>query len=296
MIKVIFFFVLTILFVVSLYFFSIKREIPKTESKTINKIEINIDEYVIKAEGYLVYDIDKDLLLLEKNSSITYPTASISKLLSALVAYQYINDEDVVTIGKKDLTVYANTTLKTGDSWYVKELLKFSLIESSNIGITAIERYVEEKTGSDFFDLVGEYQKNKKLNQSYFINSTGLDIHSGLSSAKSSAKDIVSLLRLSIDELPDIIYDTGIYSKNFYTIDGKEYKATNTNKLTKKFNNIFVSKTGFTNLAGGNLAILINIGNSKIAIVVMSSTAKERFNDAEKLVNIVKKYKNVNNI
>ena len=284
------------MFVISLYFFSIKREIPKIESKEINKIEINIDKYNIKAKGYLVYDIDQDILLLEKNSSITYPTASISKLLSTLVAYQHIDDKDIVVIEKKDLNVSANTNLKIGDSWYVKELLKFSLIESSNIGITAIERYVEEKTGVDFFDLVKEYQKSKKLNQSYFTNSTGLDVHSGLSSAKSSPKDVVSLLRLSIDELSDIIYDTGIYTKDFYTTNGKKYKATNTNKLTKKLNNIFVSKTGFTSLAGGNLAILINIENSKIAIVVMSSTVKERFNDVEKLVNIVKKYKNPNNI
>ena len=74
------------------------------------------------------------------------------------------------------------------------------------------------------------------------------------------------------------------------------FKATNTNILTKKFNNIFISKTGYTDLAGGNLAVVINIKSSKIAIVVLSSTFKERFSDVEKLINIVTDYKKLNDI
>ena len=57
--------------------------------------------------------------------------------------------------------LYANTDLKAGDKWDAEELLKFSLIESSNIGITAIQRHVEENTGYDFFDLVKNINKIK---------------------------------------------------------------------------------------------------------------------------------------
>ena len=279
-----------------LNFLSIKINIPEIVSSKKSQINIDVSKYEIKADGYIVYDLDTNEILLEKNSSFTYPTASISKIFSALVAYQYFSQGDEIQIKEQDLNVYANTDLKAGDKWDAEELLKFSLIESSNIGITAIQRHVEENTGYDFFDLVKKYQQDKNLNQSYFINSTGLDIHLGLSSAKSSPKDVVSILKLSIDELSDIIYDTGIYSKNFYTVDGRLFKATNTNLLTKKFNNIFISKTGYTDLAGGNLAIVINIKNSKIAIVVLSSTFEERFNDAEKLINIVSNYKKLNDI
>ena len=296
MYKIAAFFLLSIVCAIMLNFFSIKISTPKIVSPKKSQINIDIGKYEIKADGYIVYDLDNNEILLEKNSSFTYPTASISKIVSALVAYQYFSKGDEIQITKKDLNVYANTDLKIGDKWDAEELLKFSLIESSNIGITAIQRHVEESTGYDFFDLVKQYQQDKNLNQSYFTNSTGLDIHLGLSSAKSSPKDIVSILKLSIEELSDIIYDTGIYSKKFYTVDNRLFKATNTNILTKKFNNIFISKTGYTDLAGGNLAVVINIKSSKIAIVVLSSTFKERFSDVEKLINIVTDYKKLNDI
>ena len=296
MYKIIVFFLSSLVCVILLNFFSIKINTPEIVSLKKSQINIDISKYKIKADGYIVYDLDNNEILLEKNSSFTYPTASISKIVSALVAHQYFSKGDEIEITTQDLNVYANTDLKVGDRWDAEELLKFSLIESSNIGITAIQRHVEEVTGYDFFDLVKKYQQDKNLNQSYFTNSTGLDIHLGLSSAKSSPKDIVSILKLSIEELSDIIYDTGIYSKKFYTVDKRLFEATNTNILTKKFNNIFISKTGYTDLAGGNLAIVINIKNSKIAIVVLSSTFEERFNDVEKLINIVINHKKLNDI
>ena len=105
MYKVVIFFLSSIICTILLNFLSIKINIPEIVSSKKSQINIDVSKYEIKADGYIVYDLDTNEILLEKNSSFTYPTASISKIFSALVAYQYFSQGDEIQIKEQDLNV-----------------------------------------------------------------------------------------------------------------------------------------------------------------------------------------------
>ena len=274
-------------------FLEIKVSSPTTSVQEKPLIEINPSETNINAKGFIIYDVDTGNVVAEKNSEITYPVASITKVISALVIAEHLDDQDISVISKADFKLYGNTDIKLKGIWNAKELVKFSLIESSNRGLNAVARTVEEKVGKTFEELLFEYSERNGLTQSYFINATGLDVHETLASSKSSARDIAKIFTLALENIPDIIHATTRKTKTFVTENGERYIAENTNKLVKEDNMFLASKTGYTNLANGNLAVAINVGeNHRVIIVVLSSTLKGRFSDMKKLIKVADKFYN----
>ncbi len=75
------------------------------------------------------------------------------------------------------------------------------------------------------------------------------------------------------------------------SIEGKVHNFENTNKDVRSFTGVIASKTGFTDLAGGNLAFMFEAGPMRpIAIVVLGSTAEDRFTDVKKLISASLEY------
>lgn len=70
-----------------------------------------------------------------------------------------------------------------------------------------------------------------------------------------------------------------------HSLDGAVHNLENTNKFVETFPGIVASKTGTTDLAGGNFALIFDAGPMRpIAVVVLGSTPDERFSDAEQLI------------
>ena len=117
------------------------------------------------------------------------------------------------------------------------------------------------------------------LSQTYFLNPTGLDMSEHLAGSYGSAKDVADLISYIFRNYPSITeitqYDSvNVNSRNF----------SNTNKLVNKLSRLLSGKTGFSDLAGGNLAVITDIGfNRPVAIVVLGSSREGRFDDVEKL-------------
>ena len=165
-------------------------------------------------------------------------------------------------------------------------MLEFSLITSSNIGIHAVGRTVEQKTGRSLVDLMNEFAKEQGLVQTHFINSTGLDAHTGLSGSESSAIDIVQIISSVLSNAPDLASATTRKSKDFFVFGGANHKAVNTNHDIGFYPNALLSKTGFTTIAGGTLAVVVEIEKRPIVIVALQSTKDGRFFDVRELTKI----------
>ena len=73
-------------------------------------------------------------------------------------------------------------------------------------------------------------------------------------------------------------------SDTFYSVPRRAYEGKNTNELLAMRNDILVSKTGTTDLAGANLAILIDLHGKKYALVICGATKETRFSDMAKLI------------
>ena len=170
----------------------------------------------------------------------------------------------------------------------MRDLLDFSLMTSSNDGVTALSEAVEASVGIPMAQLMTNRARALGLKQTYVLNPTGLDEHEQFfSGAYGSAKDMGILLAHIANYNPGALEATTASDRVFVNLDSKEFVAHNTNNVTGNIPGLSASKTGFTDLAGGNLAVAFEPEpGHTIIVVVLGSTIDGRFSDVEKLVRV----------
>ena len=118
-----------------------------------------------------------------------------------------------------------------------------------------------------------------------FKNPTGLDVSITEPGAIGSAKDVSLLMEHILKEYPELLEATTRGGARIYNSQGEYHDVENTNEVLYAIPNLIGSKTGYTDLAGGNLTIAFDAGmNRPIIITVLGSTREERFSDALRLV------------
>lgn len=279
-----------------LFFYSInekpKEPIVENRKQVIEKEKINYEFLLsnIKAKSFYVYDITAEKPIFAKNENLQLPLASITKLMSGLVVLDVLPETTIVRISREDISQEGDTGLIVDEDWQLKNLLDFSLITSSNDGMHALSSVInsyESINDKDIVKLMNEKAKFLGLNNTLFLNETGLDVDLNLSGSYSSAYDVSLLLKDIIKNNPILISETKNDTGKFISENNITHIASNTNISINKIPNIIASKTGFTDLAGGNLAVVFDAGFSyPIVIVVLGSTTEERFIDVEKLVKL----------
>jgi len=244
----------------------------------------------IEAKSFYVYDIPSEQPLFAKDEHLKLPLASITKLMSGLIVLDVLPRTTVVSINMEDILQEGDSGLVMGEKWRLKTLLDFSLMSSSNDGIHALSRTLDSygKTNNmKTVDLMNYNATRFGLTDTNFINVTGLDVDKVVSGAYSSSRDIAILFERILKDDPAVISNTRNQSKDFVSESNIHHVVTNTNIAINNIPAILASKTGFTDLAGGNLAVIFDAGFSHpVVIVVLGSSEEGRFTDVEKLVNI----------
>lgn len=279
-----------------LYFYSINQKttelVVKNKKQIIENEKINYELLLseIKAKSFYVYDINAEKAIFAKDEKLQLPLASITKLMSGLVILDILPETTIVRISREDVSQEGDTGLIVDEDWKLKDLLDFTLITSSNDGMHALSstvNYYESINNKNVVGFMNEKAKKLGLENTIFINETGLDIDGNLSGAYSSAYDVSLLLKNIIKSNPLLVSQTKNDLEEFISESNISHIASNTNISVNRIPNLMASKTGFTDLAGGNLAIVFDAGFSyPIAIVVLGSTTDERFVDVEKLVKL----------
>lgn len=249
----------------------------------------------LEARAAYVWDVNGQKVLYALNEEAQLPLASLTKLMTAITAVEILPESSVVTIDEIALVEEGDSGLYANERWNVKDLIGFMLVVSSNDGASAVAN-VAGLFKSNFPTRNGESRKafikamNTKvkeigLNQTYFINPTGLDANGKIGGGYGSARDVTLLLEYIIINAPEIVEATRYDSLEFLSLSDISHIATNTNSVVNTIPGLIASKTGFTDLAGGNLVIAFDAGlNHPIIISVLGSTAEGRFRDIEKLV------------
>jgi D-alanyl-D-alanine carboxypeptidase len=254
----------------------------------------------ILGKSAVVYDVDEDKFLYEKNSEKVLPLASVTKLMTALVVYDSVDENKNIAIDPFALDTEGDSGLFANETWRVKDLMDFTLVTSSNDGADALAVAV----GSTFFgnekkrpyEAVDYFVKkmNKKakdigMNNTKFSNPTGLDEPE--EGGMGTAKDISKLLTFIWTNKPEILSKTAMHELDFLSEDGFLHHAENTNKYVNVIPGLLGGKTGFTDLAGGNLAVVYDAGmNHPIVVVVLGSTLDGRFSDVKNLIDATYSY------
>ena len=195
-----------------------------------------------------------------------------------------------VIISQDNLLSEGDSGLYVGEKWKLKDLLDFSLISSSNDGMSAVASTLNQYlkiNNKDIVKVMNEKAKEFGLDDTIFMNETGLDIDANLGGAYSSAFDTAVLLKNVMKIHPELVVNTNKVDEKYISESNLKHTATNTNTSINKINNLIISKTGYTDLAGGNLAVVVDAGfMHPVAIVVLGSSIDGRFNDVVKLTKL----------
>ncbi len=247
-------------------------------------------DVTVRAKAAYVYDLNTGTVLYEKNATEALPLASITKLMTTLVAYELVPDDTPITILPAAAGQESGGTLTAGETFPVKELADFTLVSSFNSAAYMLAASVGELLGdqdpTEQF-VAGMNLKAKELGLSslVFHNATGLDISATDAGAYGNAKDVSALMGYILKTYPEILQPTMAKRTRLYNTDGDFHEADNTNDIISSIPNLLGSKTGYTDLAGGNLTIVYDAGfNRPVVITVLGSTHSERFSDVKKLV------------
>lgn len=245
----------------------------------------------LEAKSAYVYDLKTNEALYSKNEEMQWPLASVSKLMTAIVAEENAPEGLSIKTPETLLPERGGGDIRTSEWWNLKELIDFSLVASSNDGalaiasaVGAIDMKVDQTPEESFVAKMNNKARELGMTQTYFINSYGLDVSENFAGSYGSAKDISALLSYAYKNHEEMLESTAKPELEVESISGIKHNVRNTNGITGKLSGLVASKTGFTDLSGGNLAIIFEAGPAHpIAIVVLGSSKDERFEDVQKL-------------
>jgi len=250
----------------------------------------------IKGEAAYVWDVQAQRALYKKSSSESLPLASVTKLMTALVAHEILTENSDIHIGAQAIRQDGDSGLLSGETFNRQTLSDLVLMSSSNDGAYAMAvaagGVLEADDPADaFVHAMNIRAEELALHDTYFKNPTGLDISQTEGGGYGSARDISFLMEYIILHQPDILTFTQEDSARVYSRDGIYHDAVNTNYYIDEIPGLIGSKTGYTDLAGGNLVVAFDAGlNRPIIVAVLGSTRHERFTDVITLVEEAQKY------
>ena len=122
------------------------------------------------------------------------------------------------------------------------------------------------------------------LTNTYYLNDNGLDISTTQSGAYGSAHDMAMLFAYAASTSPATFAATTQPSVTVHSTTGVAATGVNTDTALDQIPGIIMGKTGYTDLAGGNLAVVFNTAGHEVVAVVLGSTQDGRFSDMEQIV------------
>ena len=237
----------------------------------------------IPAASALLCEVSTGTVLFEKNSAEKRSPASITKIMTMLLTVEAVESgkislNDTVTASEHACSMGGSQIwLENGETMVLSDLLKSVAVGSANDAAVALAEYI---SGSEeaFAALMNKRAAELSMNDTHFVNASGLDTDGHISTAADVAKMACELLK------HDII-------KNYTTIwmdsvrNGKT-QLVNTNKLIRFYEGATGLKTGTTDKAGYCVtASAKKNGMELVAVILDGQTSDLRFSAAKALLN-----------
>lgn len=242
-------------------------EPPMPVSKKIQAPELT-------AQAIFVTDLNTGVILYEKNAHQQLAPASLTKIVTALVAMDYYDEDSVLSIKNAQNSNGNTIDLLKGDTFTASDLLYGLLVPSGNdAAVTLAENYPGGYQA--FISKMNSKVVGLGLKNTHFTNVSGVEG----SNHYTSAHDITVLAKTALNR-PVFSAVVSTQEKTLKSLKGNLYPITTTNILLSK-PDIYGVKTGWTPEAGECLVILANKDNHPVLISILNS--KDRFGEAESL-------------
>ncbi len=242
-----------------------------------------IADPVVDANVALLSDLDSGRVLYEKNASVKVPIASLTKLLSAVVATELFDAHDIVTIASESIRVDGQKqTLYDGERVAVGDLIAMMLVESSNDAAYALAGHARV-SGIDFVARMNQRATQLGMDQCIFTNPAGLD-----DTAFCSATNLLKLVRFITKTMPELWSTTTLANLTVQSADGRfSHQLKNTDELLGTLDGILGGKTGNTDGALGCLILVVKIPSNSDTLVSIVLGSRSRFTDTTTLLSWV---------
>lgn len=239
----------------------------------------------IEASAAIVYDLVTGETLYAKNADAQLPLASLTKLLSVYSALSELSPETLITIPPEIAEVEAPRAFNAGQILSLSDLARLTLTASLNDGAAAIIDAVATRGNRTQAATLALAADSLNLTQTYAVNGSGLDVSTALSGGYGSARDLARLSGALVARAPTIAAATTRPFASATSEGGTAFRVKNTNPIVLSIPRLLLSKTGYTDLAGGNLALVVDVGiGHPVAVVVLGSSIEGRFTDSTALL------------
>lgn len=248
----------------------------------------------LQADAAIVIELNTGKVLFEKNADTQLPLASLTKVPLALAVSEVLDPERVITIPYDTSYTEGGQRLLQGERWKIRDVMHFTLIASSNEGAQILadaadaqlhSLYASSTPGKAALWRMNDLATSLGLSHTYFLNVSGLDESEAQSGAYGSARDMAKVFAYAATSRPDVFAGTTKDGMLLYDQDGRSTAAFNTNEALGQIPGLIMGKTGYTDLAGGNLGVVFDAGLSQpIVAIVLGSTHAGRFSDMRLLV------------
>lgn len=254
-------------------------------------IPLNVNAYSSSATSTVLMDMDSNNVLYYKNMNEVRSVASISKIMTAIVAIESEKTDDIVTIGDEISKAYGSGVyIQIGEEIKLEDLLYGLMLRSGNDASLSIAKYVGGSV-EEFVNMMNKKAKQIGMKNSVFNNPNGLDDKGG---NQSTAYDMALLTSYAMG---NDLYKKIVSTKKHTVKTNKNYYSwTNKHKLLGAHDYVTGGKTGFTEIARRTLVTTANKDNVNLVVVTLNdgNDFSDHINLFEEAFNSYSNYKILN--
>lgn len=237
------------------------------DKETADRLRKNTDAIIAK-------DLSTKELIFSKDEQKINQPASLTKIMTAILAIESGRMNDVVTITREMIQVEPTKAgLRIGEKFYLRDLVKAAMVMSANDAAMSIGVYLGDGNVETFVVQMNKKAKNMGMKNTHFTNPCGFDIGDHYSTA-------LDLLKMSEYAIRNSQFNEMAKLKrhDFKSINTKRaYAAYTHNKLLNNYKYAVGIKTGYTRKAGPCLIARAKNGNKDILVVMLNS--EQRWKD-----------------
>jgi len=231
----------------------------------------------VTASGAIVMDLESGQVLFERNADVARPMASLTKLMTSLIAVEHHDLSEKVRIPQGIADVGGNALLHMppGETLTVGDLLSAALIGSSNEAAVTLAEYHSGNL-KDFAAVMNERAKTLGLRHTTYENPTGFD-----APLQTSTPRDLAWLALFVLRNGEITKRMSTAGTDIVTFEGTRIPLLHTHQLLHDDPFVIAGKTGTTDAAGECLLSIVEKGSHRYVVVLLHS--RDRYGDTRKI-------------
>lgn len=220
------------------------------------------------AHGVLLYDLTTKKTLYEKNANVRMPMASLTKIMTAIVALENPKEGDRYTVYQEAMVGENTMGLSAGEVLSREELLYGLILHSGNDAAETLAlNYPEGRVA--FIEAMNDKARALGLTDTNFTNPSGLE---GDGDQYTTAYDLLVVTRYALKTFPLFREVVKTYEHEIsQTLTHKGYALVNETNLLTSYPGVKGVKTGYTPEAGYCLVTYLNYGGHEIIGVILGS-------------------------